>query len=144
MTRRGSLKGEGLGWVQVLIPLSVCALPTALGACGMSPGELRQAAVKGAVRRRGRKRGPRRLAGPDLALSSLLTPPDLRELQYIYMARQKVFAIEQPCAYLDADGFDEQAFHLAAWSSVLRPSRSPMRACSTRERSTPETRRSGA
>ena len=43
---------------------------------------------------------------------------DLRELQYIYMARQKVFAIEQQCAYLDADGFDEHAFHLAAWSSV--------------------------
>ncbi len=43
---------------------------------------------------------------------------DLRELQHIYMARQKVFAIEQQCAYLDADGFDEQAFHLAAWSSV--------------------------
>ena len=34
------------------------------------------------------------------------------------MARQKVFAIEQQCAYLDVDGFDEQAFHLAAWSSV--------------------------
>jgi len=43
---------------------------------------------------------------------------DLRELQYIYMARQKVFAIEQQCAYLDADGFDERAYHLAAWSSV--------------------------
>ena len=43
---------------------------------------------------------------------------DLRELQYIYMARQKVFAVEQQCAYLDADGFDEDAFHLAAWSSV--------------------------
>ncbi|HEY4957614.1 MAG TPA: drug:proton antiporter, partial [Caldimonas sp.] len=33
-----------------------------------------------------------------------------RELQYIYMARQKVFAIEQQCVYLDADGFDENAF----------------------------------
>jgi ElaA protein len=43
---------------------------------------------------------------------------ELRELQYIYMARQKVFAIEQQCAYLDADGFDESAFHLAAWSSL--------------------------
>jgi ElaA protein len=43
---------------------------------------------------------------------------DLRELQYIYVARQKVFAIEQQCAYLDADGFDEHAFHLAAWSSM--------------------------
>jgi ElaA protein len=42
----------------------------------------------------------------------------LRELQFIYMARQRVFAIEQQCAYLDADGFDEQAFHLAAWSSL--------------------------
>ncbi len=40
-----------------------------------------------------------------------------RELQYIYMARQKVFSIEQQCAYLDADGLDGQAFHLAAWSS---------------------------
>ncbi len=41
-----------------------------------------------------------------------------RELQYIYMARQKVFAIEQQCVYLDADGFDENAFHLAAWSPL--------------------------
>jgi ElaA protein len=40
----------------------------------------------------------------------------LRELQYIYMARQQVFAIEQACTYLDADGHDEQSFHLAAWS----------------------------
>jgi ElaA protein len=42
----------------------------------------------------------------------------LSELQYIYMARQKVFAIEQQCAYLDADGFDERSLHLAAWSSL--------------------------
>jgi ElaA protein len=45
---------------------------------------------------------------------------ELRELQYIYMARQKVFAIEQQCAYLDADGYDENALHLAAWSSLQR------------------------
>ena len=44
----------------------------------------------------------------------------LRELQFIYMARQEVFAIEQQCAYLDADGLDEHAFHLAAWSTVQR------------------------
>jgi ElaA protein len=42
------------------------------------------------------------------------------ELQYIYMARQQVFAIEQHCVYLDADGFDEKAFHLAAWSGQHR------------------------
>jgi ElaA protein len=39
-----------------------------------------------------------------------------RELQNIYMARQRVFVVEQQCAFLDADGFDEGAHHLAAWS----------------------------
>jgi len=39
------------------------------------------------------------------------------ELQAIYSARQQVFAIEQACAYLDADGFDEFSWHLAAWST---------------------------
>ena len=39
------------------------------------------------------------------------------ELQAIYRARQLVFAIEQQCAYLDADGFDEHAWHLGAWST---------------------------
>ena len=39
------------------------------------------------------------------------------ELQAIYMARQQVFAIEQACAYLDADGFDAVSHHLAAWSA---------------------------
>lgn len=39
------------------------------------------------------------------------------ELQAIYRARQLVFAVEQACAYLDADGLDEHAFHLAAWPS---------------------------
>lgn len=32
------------------------------------------------------------------------------------MARQQVFCLEQNCAYLDADGYDESAWHLAAWS----------------------------
>lgn len=40
----------------------------------------------------------------------------LRELQNIFMARQQVFSVEQNCAYLDADGYDESAWHLAAWS----------------------------
>ena len=42
------------------------------------------------------------------------------ELQYIYMARQNVFTVEQECAFLDADGLDERAFHLAAWSPRQR------------------------
>jgi len=44
----------------------------------------------------------------------------LRELQNIYMARQQVFCLEQNCAYLDADGYDEPAWHLAAWSPEHR------------------------
>jgi ElaA protein len=44
-----------------------------------------------------------------------LTP---RELQYIYMARQQVFCIEQACIYLDADGCDESGHHIAAWSAT--------------------------
>ena len=44
----------------------------------------------------------------------------VRELQYIYMARQRVFSVEQQCAFMDADGLDERAHHLAAWSSTQR------------------------
>ena len=43
-----------------------------------------------------------------------------RELQYIYMARQGVFSVEQQCAFMDADGLDERAWHLAAWSPSQR------------------------
>jgi ElaA protein len=48
-------------------------------------------------------------SGPFAALS-------LTELQYIYMARQEVFGIEQNCIYQDIDGCDEASYHLAAWS----------------------------
>lgn len=44
----------------------------------------------------------------------------VHELQYIYMARQRVFSVEQDCVFQDADGHDEDAFHLAAWSSTAR------------------------
>jgi len=44
----------------------------------------------------------------------------VRELEYIYMARQQVFAIEQHCVYLDVDGCDEEAWHVAAWSAQHR------------------------
>lgn len=44
----------------------------------------------------------------------------VHELQGIYMSRQTVFVIEQMCAYLDADGCDDRAFHLAAWSAQER------------------------
>ncbi|MCE9660043.1 MAG: GNAT family N-acetyltransferase [Burkholderiales bacterium] len=44
----------------------------------------------------------------------------VRELQHIYAARQLVFSIEQQCIYLDADGCDESAWHLAAWSPAQR------------------------
>jgi ElaA protein len=45
---------------------------------------------------------------------------DVRELQNIYAARQSVFALEQNCIYLDVDGHDEAAYHLAAWSPEHR------------------------
>jgi ElaA protein len=38
------------------------------------------------------------------------------ELDAIYRARQLVFSLEQQCVYVDADGFDGTAFHLAGWS----------------------------
>jgi len=41
---------------------------------------------------------------------------DLRKLQAIHRARQQVFVVEQACAFLDADVYDEVAFHLCAWS----------------------------
>jgi ElaA protein len=44
----------------------------------------------------------------------------VRELQHIYAARQRVFAVEQQCIYLDVDGCDESAWHLAAWSPAQR------------------------
>ncbi|MDQ6680164.1 MAG: GNAT family N-acetyltransferase, partial [Pseudomonadota bacterium] len=42
------------------------------------------------------------------------------ELQNIYAARQQVFAIEQQCLYLDVDGCDESAYHLAVWAASQR------------------------
>ncbi len=44
----------------------------------------------------------------------------VHELQNIYTARQQVFTLEQQCLYLDADGVDEHAWHLAAWSTAQR------------------------
>jgi ElaA protein len=44
----------------------------------------------------------------------------LRELQYILMARQQVFGLEQHCVYQDIDGCDETSHHLAAWSPQER------------------------
>ena len=42
------------------------------------------------------------------------------ELQRIHGARQQVFVLEQNCAYLDADDYDEASCHLAAWSPQQR------------------------
>ena len=45
---------------------------------------------------------------------------DVFELQNIYAARQQGFGVEQQCVYLDVDGFDAAAYHLAAWSAEHR------------------------
>jgi len=39
------------------------------------------------------------------------------ELDAIYRGRQQVFVLEQQCIYLDADGFDAESHHLAAWGA---------------------------
>lgn len=44
---------------------------------------------------------------------------DVRRLQAIHRARQRVFVVEQACAFLDADDYDEVAFHLCAWTPGL-------------------------
>ena len=69
-------------------------------------------------------------AAAPLPAPGLAAWPDLRwrwrrfarlgvhDLQHILAARQRVFAIEQACIYLDVDGCDEHAFHLAAWTAA--------------------------
>lgn len=37
------------------------------------------------------------------------------ELYAVLAARQQVFAVEQHCAFLDADGHDAHAWHLLGW-----------------------------
>ena len=39
------------------------------------------------------------------------------ELQRIHEARQRVFVVEQRCAFQDADRRDERSAHLTAWSA---------------------------
>lgn len=39
----------------------------------------------------------------------------LSELYTILQVRQMVFVVEQACPYLDADGYDERAWHLLGW-----------------------------
>jgi ElaA protein len=40
------------------------------------------------------------------------------ELYAVMEVRQRVFVVEQRCAYLDADGFDHLALHLLGWRST--------------------------
>jgi ElaA protein len=37
------------------------------------------------------------------------------ELYEIMVIRQVVFSVEQNCVYLDADGYDQNAWHLFSW-----------------------------
>lgn len=62
--------------------------------------------------------GSRQSSRPDIpALTWRCVPFDSlapRELQAIHRARQRVFTVEQSCAFLDADELDEGAHHLVA------------------------------
>lgn len=41
---------------------------------------------------------------------------DIHRLYAIMAAREAVFAVEQHCCYLDADGADPRSWHLAGWA----------------------------
>lgn len=43
------------------------------------------------------------------------------ELYAVLAARQQVFAVEQDCAFQDADGHDLHAWHLLAWDDRSQP-----------------------
>jgi ElaA protein len=75
-----------------------------------------------------------------------------RELYAILALRQRVFVVEQACAYLDADGLDEIAHHLfigdaagaiAAYLRILPPDSRYPEPSLGRVVSSPEARRSG-
>lgn len=76
----------------------------------------------------------------------------VHELYAILALRQRVFAVEQACAYLDCDGHDQRAIHvwssnggaLAAYARVLPPGEKFAEASIGRVVSAPEARRSGA
>lgn len=42
------------------------------------------------------------------------------ELYEIMAVRQIVFTVEQNCAYLDADGYDQDAWHFFSWNEETR------------------------
>ena len=46
---------------------------------------------------------------------------ELDELYAIMVLRQRVFVVEQRCAYLDADGFDARAWHLFRLANTAYP-----------------------
>lgn len=58
---------------------------------------------------------PAVLAGPFRWQWSRFEELALTDLYAVLAARQKVFALEQQCAFLDADGLDLHAWHLIAW-----------------------------
>jgi len=49
------------------------------------------------------------------------------ELYAILKARQEVFVVEQDCAYLDIDAFDQDAWHLMGWD-IAAPDARALRA----------------
>ncbi|MEW6055289.1 MAG: GNAT family N-acetyltransferase [Bdellovibrionota bacterium] len=44
---------------------------------------------------------------------------ELKELYEIIRLRERVFVVEQSCAYLDCDGLDPQAWHLAGYKDGI-------------------------
>lgn len=73
------------------------------------------------------------------------------ELYAILQLRQRVFVVEQACAYVDCDDHDQRALHLwttddrvVAYARVLPPGEKFVEAAIGRVVSAPEARRTGA
>lgn len=43
----------------------------------------------------------------------------LSELYKVLSLRNEVFVVEQNCAYLDTDGYDEDAYHVLIWNNEV-------------------------
>ena len=75
-----------------------------------------------------------------------------KELYGILQLRQRVFVVEQACAYLDCDDYDQRALHLwttngdhvIAYARVFAPGEKCAEASIGRVISAPEARRTGA
>ena len=72
---------------------------------------------EGALKKEGEQKDRRRIETIEWRWSSFAALP-IDHLYAVLRLRQMVFIVEQKCAYLDADGYDERALHLLGWGTL--------------------------